>query len=201
MRYAPRVSDSVWDWQCTRWVLVPPYPTQIRGSSCHTNSGAGWPHTGRGCLAPRASRGANASPTPAPRAGSKLASFSSREGPPRSMRMMMVGASLVDVIRPSVPVERIRLRESAGPESPSSPRGRTRRIHPHRLDGRNRAANAAPERFRVPFRPHGWSVDVPAGPGPADRGRGIRPRERLDPVHGGPPRWPCPRHPRPSRGC
>ena len=214
--------------------------------------GPGWPHTGRGCLAPRASRGGNASPTPAPRAGSKLASFSTRQGPPRSMRMMMVvGASWSMSSGPhpaEPPSSKTGLRQpetnprgsiDSWPRAESFRRGAVRiperdrrrcgstrryrcrsehpaarvrwtgiaeqpakagqRHPPYGLDGRNRAADAAPVRFRVPFRPHGWSVDVPAGPGPADRGRGIRPRERLDRVHAG-TRWPCPRHLRPSRG-
>ena len=213
--------------------------------------GPGWPHTGRGCLAPRASRGGNASPTPAPRAGSKLASFSTRQGPPRSMRMMMVvGASwsMSSGPHPAEPPSHRRpgfdnrrqtlearsllgLGPSRSARSDEDPGARSSSLRLHapvpvpeeRIRRRVRRTGIAEQPAKagqrihptgstegtepltrrrcgwVPFRPHGWSVDVPAGPGPADRGRGIRPRERLDRVHAG-TRWPCPRHLRPSRG-
>jgi hypothetical protein len=199
MRYTPRVSDSVWAGNVRPGCSFLPTRRRFGEALVTLILGPGWPHTGRGCLAPRASRGANASPTPAPRAGSRLASFSTREGPPRSMRMMTVGASWsmssalgAGGADPVARVRRTGITEQPAKADKTHPPPSARR--------RNRAADAAPERFRVPFRPHGWSVDVPAGPGPADRGRGIRPRERPDPVHAGPPRWPCPRHPRPSRG-
>jgi hypothetical protein len=133
------------------------------------------------------------------RAGSKLASFSTREGPPRSMRMMMVGASwsMSSALGAGGADPVARVRRTGITEQPA----KADKTHPPPSARRgNRAVDAAPERFRVPFPPHGWSVDVPAGPGPADRGRGIRPRERPDPVHAGPPHWPGPHHPRPSRG-
>ena len=214
--------------------------------------GPGWPHTGRGCLAPRASRAQRfAHACTSCRLQTRVFQHPSRAA--RSMRIMMVvGASwsMSSGPHPAEPpshrrtglrqpetnprgsidswpraksfrreatriperdrrrcgsTRRYRCRRSGS--GGASPQDRNRRAAregrtthpPYGLDGRNRAADAAPVRFRVPFRPHGWSVDVPAGPRPADRGRGIRPasgsivfmRERAGRA---------PRHLRPSRG-